>query len=935
MPDLDPRVAVHKLAVHPSVRPVKQSQRRFRPELVPEIEKEVDKLIAANFIREVKYPSWISNIVPVKKKTGQILVCVDFRDLNKACPKDDFPQPITELMVDTTTGHEALSFMDGSFGYNQIRMDPKDEELTAFRTPKGIFCYKVMPFGLKNAGATYQRAMQNIFDDFFHKRVECYVDDLVVKTKQRADHLLDLRAVFERLRRFQLKINPLKCAFGVTSGKFLGFLVHHRGIEIDQSKIDAIQKMPEPRNVSELKSFQGHLAYICRFISNLAGRCQPFSRLLKKGTPFEWDDTCRNAFNNIKAYLTKPPVIVAPIVDKPLLLYIAAQEKSVGALLAQCDEDNKERSLYYLSRTLVGAELNYTPIEKTCLALIFAVQKLRHYLLAHSTNLICGGSVEVHYVAANPLGGLAKWALLLSKSLKSTYVSRTKLSKAKLGQFLGRPPVAGRMGVNRGIPRRRDIPGRSASPWEMYFDGRPRRRNGAGAESFSSPQRRIYRRDSFKATQICSNNEAEYQAILLGLGIAVEMQMPQLNIYGDSALVIKQLTGEFEVKKRELEPLWRYVGELLAQILEVSLHYVPRSENGPADALAGIAASLAHFDERPNQVPICERWVIPPPLEEEKDEELTKEIEESLPISASQNQTEDWRKPIINFLRHSTLPADLRERVQIRRTAPRYVFINDVLYREGRTKVKATTVADFIRTQLIYRYGVPRYIVTDNGTPFRNRVMDRFCEKFCIQQRMSSAYNPAANGLAQRLSTRHSQNSEENGRRPQKRAGMKSFPKLYGHLKRRPRTPTRSTPYFAGLRHRQSGAPSRNTAPPLTIARREGPDDGGMRPIETSQNLSLDEQRLEAQQRLECYRSRMTRAFNKKVRLRSFQKGDLVLAVRRPMLFTSKTGGKFAPKWEGPYVVQEAYTNGAYKLVTANGSELPITNGKFLKRFYP
>ncbi|KAG9450524.1 hypothetical protein H6P81_010489 [Aristolochia fimbriata] len=162
-------------------------------------EKEVDKLIVENFIREVKYPSWIANIVPVKKKTGQIRVCVDFRDLNKACPKDDFPLPITELMVDATMGHEALSFMDGSSGYNQIRMDPKDEELTAFRTPKGIFCYKVMPFGLKYADATYQRTMQNIFDNFLHKCVKCYVDDLVVKTKQRADRLLDLRVVFERL----------------------------------------------------------------------------------------------------------------------------------------------------------------------------------------------------------------------------------------------------------------------------------------------------------------------------------------------------------------------------------------------------------------------------------------------------------------------------------------------------------------------------------------------------------------------------------------------------------------------------------------------------------------------------------------------------------------------------------------------------------------
>ncbi|KAG9441417.1 hypothetical protein H6P81_017271 [Aristolochia fimbriata] len=397
MPGLTHEVAVHKLAVHSSVRPVKQSQRRFRPELVPEIEKEVDKLIAANFIREVKYPTWIANIVPVKKKTGQIRVCVDFRDLNKACPKDDFPLPITELMVDATTGHEALSFMDGSSGYNQIRMDPKDEELTAFRTPKGIFCYKVMPFGLKNAGATYQRAMQNIFDDFLHKRVECYVDDLVVKTKQRSDHLLDLRAVFERLRRFQLKMNPLKCAFGVTSGKFLGFIVHHRGIEIDQSKIDAIQKMPARKRL-RAQEFSRPLGLYQAFHIQSCRRCQPFiGPTAKKETPFEWDDT---------------------------------QEGSVGALLAQCGDDNKERSLYYLSRTLVGAELNYTPIEKTCLALAFAVQKLRHYLQAHSTKLISRAD-PMKYIMSRPIlsGRLAKWALLLS--IRDQFSVATKAIKGQ------------------------------------------------------------------------------------------------------------------------------------------------------------------------------------------------------------------------------------------------------------------------------------------------------------------------------------------------------------------------------------------------------------------------------------------------------------------------------------------------------------------------
>ena len=158
--------------------------------------------------------------IPVRKKNGQLRVYVDFRDLNYACPKDDFPLPMTELMIDYTTRHEALSFMDCTIGYNQIQMVPEDQEATAFRTPKGIFCYKVMPFGLKNVGARYQRAMQTIFEDMLHKTVECYVDDLVVKSKKRIDHLHNLRQIFKRLRRCQLKINPLKCALASLLANF-------------------------------------------------------------------------------------------------------------------------------------------------------------------------------------------------------------------------------------------------------------------------------------------------------------------------------------------------------------------------------------------------------------------------------------------------------------------------------------------------------------------------------------------------------------------------------------------------------------------------------------------------------------------------------------------------------------------------------------------
>jgi hypothetical protein len=202
-------------------------------------------------------------------KNGQVRVCVDFCDLNHAYLKDDFPIPITEMVVDPTTRYGAMSFMDGSSGYNQIKMNEHDVMDTAFHTPKGNFYYTVMPFGLMNVGATYQQAITIVLDDLIHKLVECYIDDIVVKTRECQNLQNDLCVVFNRLWKHQLKMNPLKCAFAVKSGVFLFFTVHHQGNEIEPNKIKAIFKMPPPQNVSELKSLQGHLENIRRFISTI------------------------------------------------------------------------------------------------------------------------------------------------------------------------------------------------------------------------------------------------------------------------------------------------------------------------------------------------------------------------------------------------------------------------------------------------------------------------------------------------------------------------------------------------------------------------------------------------------------------------------------------------------------------------------------------
>jgi len=240
----------------------------------------VDKLIKANFIREVQYATWLGNIIPIRKKNSQLYICVDFRDLNNACPKDDFPLLITELLMDATTGFEALSFMNGFSRYNQIKMDPKDEELMAFRTPQGIDYYTVMPVGLKNVEATYQRAMTIIFRGFLHNLV--HIDDLVVKTKDKENHPHDLIKVFEKLRQHQLKMNPLKCVFGVTSGKFFSFLVRKKGIEIGLGKVKSIIQMSPLRNLRELRGLHRSLAYKVLYLK-FVRKLSTFHKTSEKG----------------------------------------------------------------------------------------------------------------------------------------------------------------------------------------------------------------------------------------------------------------------------------------------------------------------------------------------------------------------------------------------------------------------------------------------------------------------------------------------------------------------------------------------------------------------------------------------------------------------------------------------------------------------------
>ena len=202
----------------------------------------------------------------VKKANEKWRMCVDFTNLNKAYPKDSYPLPRIDQLVDSTAGHKLLSFMDAFSGYNQIRMDEADQEKTSFVTSQSLLCYEVMPFGLKNTRATYQRLVNHMFCPQIGRNVEVHMDDMLVKSLDEGKHLDDMQETFNTLRRYSMKLNPSKRVFGVTSGKFLRFMVSHRGIEANPEKIKEILDMKPPQNIKEVQSLTGRVATLNRFV---------------------------------------------------------------------------------------------------------------------------------------------------------------------------------------------------------------------------------------------------------------------------------------------------------------------------------------------------------------------------------------------------------------------------------------------------------------------------------------------------------------------------------------------------------------------------------------------------------------------------------------------------------------------------------------------
>nr|GEZ30902.1 reverse transcriptase domain-containing protein [Tanacetum cinerariifolium] len=760
-------IAEHRLNIREGCPPIRRKKRGQAPDRTKGIQVEVQKLVEARIMREVYYHDWLSNPVMVKKHDGSWRMCVDFTDLNKACPQDCYPLPKIDWKVESLCEYPFKCFLDAYKGYHQIQLAAADEEKTAFHTGHRVYCYTKMPFGLKNAGATYQRLMDKAFES------------------------------------------------QMVEGMFLGYVITPEGIKPCPDKTTAVLQLPSPQTIKEVQSLNGKLARLNRFLSKSAEKSLPLFQTLKKSikkSDFRWTTKAKQAFQQLKQHLSNLPLLVAPKPQEELIMYLSATHGAISAVL-MTKWGTAQTPVYFISRALQRSELNYSPMEKLVLSLVFAAKRLRRYFQAHPITPI--RQVMSH---PNVAGRLQKWSIILGEH-NITYRPRTSIKGQILADFLNEMP--------RYTSQATSVAETQEEPWMLFTDGSSCV-DGSGVGLILTNPDGVEFTYALRFQFAASNNEAEYEALIAGLRIAMQMGVKNIQAIVDSKLVANQLLGTYVAKEDNMIKYLDITKGLVSGFKTFSISQVPWCRNKKADALSKIAStSFAHLS---NQilVEVLETKSI-------TGKEVTAVIEEEGPT---------WMTKLVNYLKEGILPGDEKEVRKHRLKARQYEFMEGILYKrsfltpwlrrvgplqaeyvmkeiherscsmhagprsvvakairlgyfwptmhkdvqdmirkcsdcqihrpfpEGPGKVKFLIVAmdyftkwieakavatitgeqvkKFVWDNIVCRFGIPGEIISDNGKQFADNPFKDWCNKLNITQRFASVKHPQSNGLVER-----------------------------------------------------------------------------------------------------------------------------------------------------------------------------------------
>ncbi|GKV33270.1 hypothetical protein SLEP1_g41798 [Rubroshorea leprosula] len=560
MPGIPASVCQHKLSTNPLKKPVAQKRRLFRGERLQAVKEEVEKLLQAGFVRKVDYCEWVANPVMVKKANGKWRMCIDYTNLNNACPKDCYPMPSIDKLVEAASGNESLSLLDAYSGYHQVPMAPEDEEKTSFYAGDEIYCYVMMPFGLKNAGATYQKMVTIVFRAQIGKNLEVYVDDIVVKSLKAENHLADLDETFNNLRKNQVRLNPAKCIFGVESGKFL----------------------------------DGEILY----------------------------------------------------------LYLEISDEAISLVLVR-EEAKQQKPIYYISSVLHGAELRYPIAEKAALAVVTSARKLRPYFQSHPIIVLTDQPLRQILQKPECSGRLIKWAVELGE-FEITFQQRSTIRAQALADFI----VECTPCPSTSTPE--------PNEWTLYVDGASSSKGSGAGALLIGPEG--YRSEhALKFNFDATNNMAEYEALLLGLQLALELKISAIQVYSDSQLVVNQINSICEVVDPVMVKYVALVAELKCKFQKFCLSKIPRAENEQADSLSKFASDSS----------LSSRSVFVEVLDEPSF------MKPRVMEISTDPDTPSWTDLIVSFLRDGIVPENRQEAMKLRKKASRYTLVDEVLYKRS------------------------------------------------------------------------------------------------------------------------------------------------------------------------------------------------------------------------------------------------------------